>query len=85
MFRYILNTPLTLFVIEVWVDKEPISLICMKNQQKNQSVSEQYRCGKCEAIDKNVECSCCDEVKAVEFFELLGMKYSDINAVTQRV
>ena len=44
-----------------------------------------YGCGKCEAMDKIVECLCCDEVKAVEFFELLGMRYSDMNAVTRRV
>ena len=36
-------------------------------------------------MDKNVECLCCREVKAVEYFELLGMRYGDMNAVTQRV
>ena len=34
MFHYVLNTNLTLLVNEVWINKEPISLIRMKNQQK---------------------------------------------------
>ena len=34
MFDFVLNTPLSLVVNEVWVDKEPISLISMKNQYK---------------------------------------------------
>ena len=52
---------------------------------KNQSVTEWYRYGKCGTIDRNVECSCCHEVEAVEYFELLGMKYGDLNAIIQRV
>ena len=50
---------------------------------KNQSVTEWYRCGKCGAMDKNVEY--CHEVKATEYFEKLDMRCSDMNAVTQRV
>ena len=38
MFEYVLNTPLTLVVIEIWVEKEPISLIRMKNQQKTKAL-----------------------------------------------
>ena len=34
---------------------------------------------------QNVEFLCCNEVEAVEYFELLGMRYSDVNAVTQRI
>ena len=34
MFSYVLNTPISLVVNEVWVDGESISLIRMKNQQK---------------------------------------------------
>ena len=34
MFSYVLNTPISLVVNEVWVDEESISLIRMKNQQK---------------------------------------------------
>ena len=52
---------------------------------KNQNLTEWYRCGKYEAMNKNVECSCYDKVEAVEYFELLGMRYSDLNAVTQRL
>ena len=51
---------------EVRVDEEPTSLIRMKNQQKNQSVTELYKCGKCGAIDKNAECLCCGKVETVE-------------------
>ena len=36
-------------------------------------------------MDKNAECLCCHEVEAVEYFELLGMKYDEMNAVTQRI
>ena len=52
---------------------------------KNQSVAEWYRCGKCGAMDKNVECLHFHEVEAVEYFVSLDMKYDDMIAVTQRV
>ena len=38
MFDYVLNTPLTIVVIEIWVEREPISLIRMKNQQKTKAL-----------------------------------------------
>ena len=47
-----------LVVNEVWIDKEPTSLIRMKNQQ-NQSVTEWYKSGKCAAMDKGLSL-CCD-------------------------
>ena len=34
---------------------------------------------------KNVECLCWHKVEAVTYFELLGMRYGDVNAVTHRV
>ena len=34
----VLNTPLSLVVNQVWVEKEPISLIPMKNQQKTKAL-----------------------------------------------
>ena len=34
MFDYVLNTRLSLVVNQVWANEEPVSLICMKNQQK---------------------------------------------------
>ena len=40
---------------------------------KNQKISELYRCGKCGAMDKSVECLHCHEVKSEEYFELLDM------------
>ena len=52
---------------------------------KNKSITQWYRCSKCGAIDKDVEYLCCDKVEAVEYFELLGKRYSDMNAVTRRV
>ena len=36
-------------------------------------------------MDENIECLCYHEVEAVEHFELLGMRYGDMNAVTQKV
>ena len=36
-------------------------------------------------MDKNIECLYYDKVKAVEHFELLGRRYGDMNAITQRV
>ena len=57
----------------------------MRKALLNQSITEWYRSGKCGAMDKNVKCLRCDEVEAVEHFELLGMRYGDTNAVTQRV
>ena len=51
---------------------------------KDQSVIERYRCGKCAAMDKNAECLWWHWVEALEYFKLLGMRYNDTNAVTQR-
>ena len=36
-------------------------------------------------MNKNAECLSFHEVEAVKYFELLGMRYGDMNAVTQRV
>ena len=52
---------------------------------QNQRVTEWYRYDKCGAMDKNLKCLCCDDIEAVEHFEFLGVRYRDINAVTQRV
>ena len=78
MFDWILNIRLSL------VEEEPLFLIRMENQQKNQNVTEWYRCDKCWAMDKNVECLRCHEVEVFEYFELLDIRYRDMNAVTQR-
>ena len=86
MFDYVQNMRLSLVINKVSnktrVDQEPISLIRKKNQQ---SVAGWYRCGKCGAVDKNIECLCCSGVEAVEYFELLGFRYRDMNAVSQRI
>ena len=47
----------------------------MKKSTKNQSITERYTCGKCGAVDKNVERLCCLEIESVEYFELLDMRY----------
>ena len=52
---------------------------------KTQSVPEWYRCGKCRAMDKNLECLYCHRLKAIKYYGLLVMRYSATNAVTQRV
>ena len=87
-------------IINVWLSSEYASeLSCKRSLEwqginipithekptNDQSVTEWYGCCKCEAIDKYVECLYFHEVEAVEYFELLGMRYGDINAVTQRV
>ena len=41
--------------------------------------------GECGAINTNVECSCCYVVEVVEYFQLLYLRYGDMNGVTQRV
>ena len=76
MLNYAVNTLLRLVVNEVWVDEEPISLIRLKIKTRlKQSVTVWYGCGKCGAMEKNVECLCCDEVEAMEYFELWDMRY----------
>ena len=40
---------------------------------------------KCGAMVKNVKSLCCDKVEAMEYFELLSMRYGNMNAVTQSV
>ena len=52
---------------------------------KNQSITEWYIYGKCRAMGKNVESLYCHQVEAVEYIELLSMRYNDTNLVTQRV
>ena len=54
----------------------------MKDRQK--SITEWYRWRKCGSMDRNVECLCFNGVESAEYFQLLGMRYSDMNAVTQR-
>ena len=85
MFDCVLNMPLSLVVNEVYFDEEPISLIRMKNQQEIKALLNSADVANEEQWSKNVERLCCHEVKAVECFELLGMRYGDMNAVTQRV
>ena len=85
MFDYVLNMLLSLVANKVWVDEEPISLILMKNQQKIVTLLNDTECGKCGAMDKNVECLWCEEIKVMEYFEVLVMRYGDLNAVTKRV
>ena len=52
---------------------------------KNQSATEWYRWGKCGAMDKDAECLCCHEVKAVEYFELLDMRNGDKYAISLKL
>ena len=85
MFDYVLNMLLSLVANKVYVDEEPISLILMKNQQKIVMLLNDTECGKYGAMDKNVECLWCEEVKVMEYFEVSGIRYGDLKAVTQRV
>ena len=57
-----LNAPLSLVLDKVWVDKGAISLIHIWKINKNQSVAESYRSGKCGGIKKNIKCLRCHEV-----------------------
>ena len=84
MFSYVLNTPISLVVNEVWVDEESISLIRMKNQQKIKALLNGTDEVSVEQWTK-MFVLVSDEVEAVEHFELLVMKHRYINAVTQRV
>lgn len=47
-----------------------------------QSVTKWYRCGKCEAMNKNVESLWCSGVETVEY---LGIRYGDNVAVWETV
>ena len=53
---------LSLFLKEVWVDEEPISLIRMKTQQKIKSLLNDADVVNVEQWIKNVECLCCHDV-----------------------
>ena len=55
-----------------------------KSLTENQSNTKWHRCGRCGAMSKHVECLCCHEDETVQYFELLGMRYSDMNAVIRR-
>ena len=36
-------------------------------------------------MDENVESFSCHKVEGLEYFELLGIRYGDVNAATQKV
>ena len=75
MFDYVRNARLSSVVNKIWVDEEPMSLIRMKNQQKIKALLNGSDVVNVEQWTKNVECLCCHEVEAVEYFELLDMTY----------
>ena len=83
MFDYVLNIPLSCKRSVGWLGTNIPNL--HKKSTKNQRVTKWYSCDKCVAMDRNVECLCCHEVEHLEYFELLGMRYGDMNAVNQRV
>ena len=75
---------------------EPVGLdvneICCDVEQdmpeklrKIQKVNEWCRCGKCGVMDTNVVCLSCGKVEALEYFQLLDIRYDDWNAVTERI
>ena len=41
-----------------------------RKSRKIQSVTDWYRCGKCDAMDPNVECLSCGEVEPLKYFQL---------------
>ena len=58
-----------------------------KRINKAQSVTKWNGYGKCKygVIYTIVECLCCREVEALEYYNLMGVRYSSKNAVTQIV
>ena len=75
----------SLNVNKVCFDEEQVILNTRAKSRKSQSFTEWCRCGKCGAMDTNVECLSCGEVEALGYFELSDMRYDDRNAVTERV
>ena len=51
----------------------------------NQFNTEWCGCGKCGVMDTNIKCLWCHKIKALVYFKLFDMRYSETNAVTQRV
>ena len=72
----VLNKPLSLDVNKVCFVEKPISLIIMKTQQKTKALLN--------GTDV-VECLCYHKIESLKYFELLGMRYGDTNAVTLRI
>ena len=57
-----------------------------EESRTNQSFTEWYECSnKCGVMDTNIECLYFHKVEALENFKLLGIRYGETNAVTQRV
>ena len=82
MFDFALNTSLALDVNEVCFGEKPISLILLKNQQKIKTLLNGTDVVTVGHWTKKIERLCCHEVEAVKYFELLGKRYGDTNAVT---
>ena len=77
-----------------WVNLD-VNEVCLKEEQdipntskksrKSQTITEWCRCGKYSAMHKNVEYLSSSKVEALEYFQLLDMRYDDRNVVTKRV
>ena len=55
-----------------------------EESRKNQSVTKWYGCGKCGVMETNIECLCCCQVEAVEYFKLSNVGCGDMSPVTQK-
>ena len=56
----------------------------MKNQQKTKALLN-VQMWWMWSNGQKCECLCCDQFEAVEYVGLVGMRYGEVNAVTQRV
>ena len=85
MLDCVLNTLLALHVKEVYFGEESLSLINTKNQRTIKALLNGYTRGKCGPMNKQLKSLCCIEVQAIKYYEFLGMRYGDTNAVAEIV
>ena len=77
--------PVSLNVNEVCFEEGQDIHNIREKPKKSQSVTTWCRCEKWDVMHTNAEYLNCSEVKALEYFQLLDMRYDDTNVVTERV
>ena len=71
--------PVSLDVSKVCFDEEQDIPNTHEKSRKSQSVSECLGCGKCGAVDTNVECLSSGKVESLGYFQLSDMRCDDRN------
>ena len=71
------HKPENLDISTFWFTKQLDNPNTYKESRKNQRVAACFRCGICGVKDTNIKCLCYRMVEALEYLQLLGMRYGE--------